>query len=203
MPLLKGIQIMDCKIQFDYEDGFVCNIKDYIDNLDIFPIKRTYLSQLEHIYKDKNAYNELLKKGDAVVYEYIGFSVPESGSQISTGISIVHPGHVGNECFMTKGHVHAQLDFAEVYYIISGEGYMLMEKTDNKAVSKKISANDVLYVPGNCAHRTVNTGTSDLVMLFALRADAGHDYQIVANKGFSDSVFWTPDGTCLVNCNQA
>jgi len=32
------------------------------------------------------------------------------------GVSIVHPGKVGNEFYMTKGHFHTVLETAEIYH---------------------------------------------------------------------------------------
>lgn len=37
---------------------------------------------------------------------------------------------IGNEYYMTKGHYHQHIDTLEVYYGLSGEGYMLMENME-------------------------------------------------------------------------
>ncbi len=43
---------------------------------------------------------------------------------------------------------------------------------------------DSLYVPGRNAHRSINTGSTPLVMFFAFRSDAGHNYGAIEEKGF-------------------
>jgi glucose-6-phosphate isomerase len=101
------------------------------------------------------------------------------------GISIVHPGKIGDEFFMTKGHFHTVLDTAEVYSIVSGEGYMVMETPEGETDIQELSTGKVLYVPPRWAHRSICTGRQkDLVMFFIYPANAGHDYGTIESQGF-------------------
>ena len=57
-----------------------------------------------------------------VLYEVYEFKRPEVAGELLHGVSVIHPGLVGNEFFMTKGHFHSLLETAEVYYCLKGEG---------------------------------------------------------------------------------
>ena len=57
----------------------------------------------------------------------------------------------------------------------------------------RLQANAVIYVPGNTAHRTVNTGDEPLVYLGVYPARAGHDYGVIAQRNFR-SVIVKRDG---------
>jgi glucose-6-phosphate isomerase len=41
-----------------------------------------------------------------------------------------------------------------------------------------------VYVPKRYAHRSINTGSDPMVTFFVFRADAGHDYGTIEQKGF-------------------
>ena len=100
------------------------------------------------------------------------------------GTTIIYPGKVGSEYYMTKGHFHTILETAEVYYTLSGEGYMVMENPEGETLEEPLSKGAALYVPRRYAHRTVNTGSEPLVLFFTFAADAGHDYGTIELKGF-------------------
>ena len=57
--------------------------------------------------------------------------MPSSTSgDVAYGTSVVAPGKVGDEYYMTKGHFHTVLDTAEIYFCLAGRGYMLMENPE-------------------------------------------------------------------------
>lgn len=145
---------------------------------------RRYLSNMKNMYFDEKAFDDLLKKGDQLVYEFYELKLPETAEHLLFGTSIVYPGKVGNEYFMTKGHFHTILDTAEVYYCLSGEGYMLMETPEGDWDAQYLSPGRAVYVPPRYAHRSINTGAEKLITFFVFRADAGHDYGTIETKGF-------------------
>ena len=111
--------------------------------------------------------------------------IPESEGNIKFGTTILYPGKVGNEFFMTKGHFHEILDTAEIYYCIRGHGYMLMENTEGNVEVQEMTAGISVYVPPGFAHRSINVSEKEpLISFFAYRADAGHDYKTIEMKGF-------------------
>ncbi|MBR6427891.1 MAG: glucose-6-phosphate isomerase, partial [Clostridia bacterium] len=88
------------------------------------------LSQMKGMFADDRAYERELSEGDRMVYEFYELGCPEEAGNLAFGTSITYPGKVGNEYHMTKGHFHTILETAEVYYCLSGEGYMMMENPE-------------------------------------------------------------------------
>lgn len=143
------------------------------------------LSAMEGQFADQQAYRAMLSLGDTVLYEVYEIHRPEVAGELLHGISIVHPGQVGDEYFMTKGHFHAELETAEVYYCLNGKGVMVMETTEGDWAIEELRPGQVLYVPPRWAHRSVNTGQdSDLVTFFVYPGHAGHDYGTIEQQGF-------------------
>jgi glucose-6-phosphate isomerase len=142
------------------------------------------LSAMKGMYADAAAFAALVKN-NPLVYEFIEMGLPESASEVAFGTSIVYPGKVGDEYFMTKGHFHEVLETAEVYYCLRGEGMMLMENPEGEWEARELKPGVAVYVPARYAHRSVNTGNREqLITFFAFRGDAGHDYGTIETKGF-------------------
>ena len=142
------------------------------------------LSEMKGQYLDEQAYAALLSQ-DPVLYEVYEIKRPELQGELTNGITIVHPGKVGEEYFMTKGHFHNVVATAEAYYCLKGDGVMVMETPEGESSVEALHPGLVLYVPPRWAHRSVNTAQGeDLVMLFVYPADAGHDYGTIERQGF-------------------
>jgi glucose-6-phosphate isomerase len=142
------------------------------------------LSAMVGQYQDAQAFTAMLSQ-DPVLYEVYEIKRPESEGELMNGISIVHPGKVGEEYFMTKGHFHTVLDTAEVYYCLKGEGMMVMETPEGEWSIEELHPGCVLYVPPRWAHRSVNTGQLvNLVTFFIYPGNSGHDYGTIEQQGF-------------------
>ena len=142
------------------------------------------LSAMEGQYLDAQAFQAMLSD-DPVLYEVYEIKRPELAGELMNGITIVHPGKVGEEYFMTKGHFHTVLDTAEVYYCLKGDGAMVMETPEGEWSVEELHPGRVLYVPPRWAHRSVNMDPrEDLVMFFIYPANAGHDYGTIEQQGF-------------------
>jgi len=153
------------------------------------------LSDLNGQFHDQEAYNNMLAKEDIVLYEVYEIKRPELVGEILSGISIVHPGKVGNEFFMTKGHFHTVLETAEIYFCLNGEGVLVMENPEGETVIETLLPQRVLYVPPRWAHRSVCTSRQDdLVTFFAYPGNSGHNYGTIEEKGFRKLVVEGPDG---------
>jgi len=161
-------------IDFDKTTGISATAK---------PTKRL-LSQMRGMFADGEAQEKLIAENDPVVYEFYEMGAPDHPGDIAPGTSITYPGKVGEEYFMTKGHFHTVLDTAEVYYTLSGSGFMLIENPEGDWRACELSPGKMVYVPRRFAHRTVNTGSVPLVTFFAFRGDAGHDYGTIEEKGY-------------------
>jgi len=145
---------------------------------------KRYLSDMVNMYHDKSKTQEILKNENPLIYEFYEMEIPQTSGDIAFGTSIVYPGKVGNEYFMTKGHFHSIIDTAEVYYCLKGHGYLLMETLNGEWNIQEMTPGKAIYVPKKWAHRSINISSSEeLVTFFAFRADAGHDYKTIETKG--------------------
>ncbi len=152
------------------------------------------LSAMKGQFADRGAYDAMLAQEDVVLYEVYELKRPEVAGELLHGISIVHPGMVGEEYFMTKGHFHAQLETAEIYYCLKGQGMMVMETPEGDWAVEELQPGRVLYVPPRWAHRSVNTGQNeDLVTFFVYPGNAGHDYGTIEAQGFRKLVLQKDD----------
>lgn len=147
-------------------------------------ITRT-LSSMKGQYLDTAACEAMLDEEDRLLYEVYEIRRPETAGELLHGLSVVHPGKVGSEYFMTKGHFHTVLETAEVYYCLKGRGCMVMETPEGDWAVEELRPGRVLYVPPRWAHRSVNTGAEeDLVTFFVYPGHSGHDYGTIEQQGF-------------------
>lgn len=146
------------------------------------------LSQMKGMFADTAAAEKILETEDPVLYEWFELGCPERAGDLAFGVTILKPGKVGGEYYMTKGHFHTQLDTAEVYYTFGGEGYMVMENPEGDTIEMPLSKGQTVYVPRRYAHRMVNTGSTPLITFFVFAADAGHDYGTIETKGYHKMV---------------
>ena len=164
-------------LDFDLASGFCKSGK-------VKPIQRR-VSNMASQFADEAAAKALVEGGDPLLYEFYGLDLPEDDSGVlQFGTTILYPGKVGQEYYMTKGHFHTILDTSEIYYTLSGQGMMLMETPEGEVECKELKAGDALYVPGRWAHRSIKTGSEPLVLSLFYRADAGHDYGTIEEKGY-------------------
>ncbi|WP_144829275.1 glucose-6-phosphate isomerase family protein [Microbacterium sp. BH-3-3-3] len=143
-----------------------------------------HLADLAGVYRDAGAFSAALDGDSGEPVYWVESSTPESGrGALTIGLSVLRPGRVGDEFAMTRGHLHAQSEFAELYYGLAGSGVMLLESTDGQARAVPISPGVAVHVPGGWVHRSVNVGDDTLVTLFAYATEAGQDYGIIADAG--------------------
>ena len=154
------------------------------------------LSDLAGLYADAAAYDALLRDGgDRVVYAVEDLRPSSAPGDMIFGVTRMAPGTVGDEFFLTRGHIHAIANRPEIYYGESGTGLMLMESPAGETRIVEVGARVVCYVPPFWIHRSVNVGPDDLVMTFAYPADSGQDYDIIARSGgMAQRVLRTGDG---------
>ena len=170
--------------QFDWARGFLLNFDLVSGQSSGANSTKRMLSQMQDMYRDTDAAAKMVSDGDPLVYEFYELGAPEKDGDLAFGSSICYPGKVGDEYFMTKGHFHTILETAEVYYCLSGEGYMLTESPEGDVVLHELKPGEALYVPPRYAHRSINTGSVPLVTFFVFRGDAGHDYGTIETKGY-------------------
>lgn len=137
------------------------------------------------IYRDESAHKAL--DPCVVVYRVQAILPVKEGEEggLFWGNTLIEPGLVGDEYFMTKGHFHAKRDRSEYYVTVSGNGGLLLMGESRKTVFEPMRRGSVHYIPTYTAHRVANTGDSVLSLLACWPSDAGHDYAAIAAHGFS------------------
>lgn len=178
-------------LDFDLQSGFSQNTET----------TKRYLSDMEGFYEDSEAVKSILEKENPLIYEFYELGCPEREGDLAFGTTIVYPGLIGSEYYMTKGHFHRKVDTAEVYYVLEGEGYMVMENPKGTTREIPLRKGEAVYVPRSFAHRSVNTGDAPLVMFFTFAADAGHDYGTIEKKGYHHMIC-RKDGEAVVMENK-
>jgi glucose-6-phosphate isomerase len=140
------------------------------------------LSDLAGVFHDTDAWSKALRDlGDTVVYEVMEYR--QAGSELFFGTTRIAPGRVGDEFYMTRGHFHARQDRGEVYTTLTGEGVLLLETRDGRTDALDMRAGETTAIPPGWAHRTINTGSTDLVFSWVCSVDAGHDYDAILARG--------------------
>ena len=143
------------------------------------------LSDLRGCFADAAAYERALALDNPLIYPSAAVEPAAGDGDLHYGIGLIMPGRVGNEYFMTKGHLHARREAAEFYIGLQGEGVMLLEdEAAGESCMLPLRPNQVVYVPGRTAHRTMNTGHGPLTYLGVYPANAGHDYGAIARENF-------------------
>ncbi len=145
------------------------------------------LSEFRGVYSDTAALDALIaSKGDLVTYTVSERKDP--GTDIFFGTTVMQPGRVGEEYFMTRGHFHARRDRGEIYYTQSGEGLLLLQSRDGEIRTVEMKPGVCASIPPDWGHRSINTGTEPLVFVWCCNQDAGHDYAEIATRGMRQLV---------------
>ncbi len=142
------------------------------------------LSNMRGMYQDAAATEAILAQHDPLIYEVYTVDVPESEGHLLHCLTVLYPGRVGDEYYMTKGHFHVAMGTAEIYLGLEGEGYLLMQTKEGDVQALKMERGTIAYVPPDYAHRTVNTGQGPFVFFAVWPGHAGHDYGTIEECGF-------------------
>lgn len=154
-----------------------------------------HLGQLAGTYRDEDAYRRLLATHgpDHVVYRVEEHRTLTGDGALVVGTSTLLPGRVGEEFALTRGHLHARADRAELYHCLSGTGVLLLETLDGRSEAVPLRPGQAVHVPGHWVHRSVNTGPEPFVTLFCYPADAGQDYTLIQDAGGMATLVVTDD----------
>lgn len=143
-----------------------------------------FLPDLRGLYRDAEAFEVLLAGDDGKPEYWVESSQTEDGpGGLIAGISVLEPGKVGDEYFMTRGHLHAKADRAELYVGMAGHGVMLLDTLDGDSKAIEVRPGEAVYVPGLWVHRSVNIGSSRFVTMFCYASDSGQNYELIERAG--------------------
>jgi glucose-6-phosphate isomerase len=151
------------------------------------------LSDLKGLFADRAAEETLLVANPLLYEVFEPAQNPAVVGQLRYGTTILYPGKVGDEYYMTKGHYHALGDRAEVYYGLIGKGCVLLQTPEGEISAQEMVPGAVVFIPPYWGHRTANVGSENLAFLSVYPADAGYDYQTIAERGFA-SIMVERDG---------
>lgn len=141
------------KLEEDYDEVVVRTLKDMSDK-----------------YKNQEEVKRILQEKNPIIYKVF----VKNSDKVDYGLTVLYPGTIDKEYYMTKGHNH-KIPSPETYLLIEGEGKLIIQKgKDIRVLDMK--RKEKVVVPEEYAHRTVNTGDEKLKFLAIYDPDAGHDY---------------------------
>lgn len=162
--------------------------------------------KLSELLKDKvildleNAKKLLKEKGDLTIYQVFNlwkFDIFAKNFLKNFGIMIdltllkegVFSLEKKGEAFCTYGHAHEK-KFAEVYVALKNDCYLLLshKKTFNSYLIK-IKEGYSFFIHPSFIHRLVS-GKKDCLVMNFVPEKAGHDYDVVRNRGFPFHIFY-------------
>jgi glucose-6-phosphate isomerase, archaeal len=163
----------------------------------IHEFRRT-IGQLGGVFRDNQAWSTM--DPNQLVYRVQSFQpVAEwlTGG-LFWGTTFLQPGLVGDEFFMTKGHIHQLPDRSEYYLTSMGEGALILMDENRKTRIEMMRPGSLHYIPSGNAHRVANTGSAVLSFVACWPSDAGHDYESILKHGFSARLRRVHGASCLV-----
>ena len=122
---------------------------------------------------------------DDLVYETHGCPGEVEGApRLLYATTIIQPGAVGDEFFMTRGHFHSNPERGELMFTLRGQGALILMDRERQTWMESMEPGSTHDIDGRYAHRVANTGDELLVFLVAWMSDCGHDYESIREFGF-------------------
>lgn len=141
------------------------------------------LSDMAGRYADRAAEKELLASSDPLIYRADEIVAPETRGELHTSVTVLYPGKVGDEYFMSKGHYQVDTASVKVYLGVTGTGYLLMQNGEGDTMEVAMTPGTIAYCAAGWAQRTVNVGEEPFAYFKYWPADGGHDYDRVLREG--------------------
>jgi oxalate decarboxylase/phosphoglucose isomerase-like protein (cupin superfamily) len=135
-------------------------------NINKFSGNKTVMRVKEAVSKGKNIYKSIEGHENEINEVLTDISDEKTGfSDIIVCMNVLYPGKVNGEFRMTRGHLH---NAEEVYMVLSGKGKFVMGE-------KKfpIGKGDLITIPKNIWHRTINTGKKKITFLTIFQKHEG------------------------------
>ena len=140
-------------------------------------LKRNFDRKVVRKFKDMSDRYKNIEgvKGNPLIYTVyiIDFDCFESG------LTVLEPGTVNGEFYITKGHKHKK-PTKEIYILLSGKGKLLIQGKTAQVFELKKGKTYVL--PKNKGHRLINIGSKKLEVLTIYEKKAGHNYNFKFTK---------------------
>lgn len=148
-------------------------------------------------YHEVASLYESPREDDPVVYEvYTHDEGPAVKGNLLWGLTIMKPVDSHGECNMTRGHFHLDLDCAEYYFCLRGEGLLLLMDASGVTWAERMHEGSLHHIDGRLAHRCVNTSATDELWIGACWPTvSGHDYGAIEAREFGCRVKRDEAGT--------
>lgn len=136
---------------------------------------------------------------DTVMYEVYSYSEGDQKQvgNLNWGLTVMKPIYVNDECNVTRGHFHEDLNCAEMYFCLHGEGLLLFMDEEDHCFAEKMKTGSIHHIDGHLAHRLVNTGDDELRVGACWPTTAGHDYARIEHNPFKVRIF-KKDGNIVI-----
>jgi glucose-6-phosphate isomerase, archaeal len=163
---------------------------------------RRKLSDIADVFTDGAAVRSLTAD-NPLIYEFFDLRDALQGSRMSFGLTILQPGTVGGEYYMTRGHFHAQAqDGDELYLGVSGTGLLQLQSRAGESQALELTPGRMLYTPLAWAHRTINTGSEPLVFFSIWPSSTAYDYEEITRRGGFPQRVFDQSGKAALVANQ-
>ena len=121
----------------------------------------------------------------------------EENDGIRYDITVIPARMFGNEFVKTKGHYHVG-NYGEIYTVLEGEALYIMQKrkTENEiedVYAVKAKKGDVVIIPSNYGHITINASDKELKMANWVASACMSDYSLF-EKYQGASWYYTKEG---------
>lgn len=151
----------------------ISNYKKTIRYFEKSESKKRLMKDVGDWYSDKRAVGEELKKNPKkVVYE----TFTDKLNPINLTLTVIHPGTIGKEYHMTRGHIHGKKT-PEFYILLDGRGILLIQNK-SKVKTINLKKGEIALIPKNYAHRLINNGSKKLKVLTIYDEKSKPDYKI-------------------------
>lgn len=117
---------------------------------------------------------------ERIVYRTYGMSGEDTEQpELRWATTVIEPGDVNGEPFMTRGHIHLKPERGEWMMTLRGTGELrLVDPRSRASFCEPMAAGSVHNINGALAHRVVNTGSESLAFVVVWLSDCGHNYEV-------------------------
>jgi len=138
------------------------------------------LNEMQDVFYDQDAVKRSLAEQNPSIVKVWMAPIPYDRGHLMSCMTVIYPGTIGDEFYMTKGHFHTDpVNDPEYYLTIRGEGMLLLQTREGDTSVSEMLPGILNYIPPGWAHRTVNTGDEDFVFLGFFPSAAKRDYSFI------------------------
>jgi glucose-6-phosphate isomerase len=152
------------------------------------------LSDMKGYFINEERRAHMEEEGNPLVYRVYKVEVPLVAGELLHCITVIEPGSVDGECYMTKGHYHQDESCTEIYVGYKGKGVLVMQKGEETRTIE-MRPGTVAYIPGGWGHRTVNISENEPFLFFSIwPAQSGYNYQRAIDEPFLKRIYYHNGG---------